>query len=108
MKARDLKSSVDVWSPLLASFSHGLFNSYHPIFIKLRIIFGLSRDGEIVLGTLGSKALVSMIITMAFAWRAVELHWLNDQKLEVKRVNEKVKVKIGNGNAKASVNGKGK
>lgn len=81
MKAKDLSSSLDVWAPLLAAFFHGSTNSWHPIYVKLRMISGISQDGSIVLGQEGAKALVCLIISMAFAGKTLVTHW----SMEVKK-----------------------
>ncbi len=95
LRARSLVDATDVWAPLLSALAFSLFCSSHETYGALRTSFFQQEKGAALLSLQGGKALITLIITTAYAWRAIVLHWTPAQ---APTVAKKVKA-----SAKASV-----
>ena len=75
LKARNLLEATDVWAPFLGALAYQVMTFSHPAYAPFVRAINAGK-AQPILKPQGAKALVTFIVSAAFAWRAAALHWL--------------------------------
>ncbi|KDN44253.1 hypothetical protein K437DRAFT_236630 [Tilletiaria anomala UBC 951] len=84
LRARTLIDCVDIWAPLLGAIAHQTFTLAHPVYVPVMQFLNAGK-AQPMLSPTGAKALTTLVVAIAFAWRATMLHWTGDSTSSVSK-----------------------
>ena len=100
LSARTWLACVDIWAPFLGALSYCFLTASHPIYYPAIRLVHAGKEGPILSHT-GAKAVTTLVVAAAFAWRAMELHWSGTLPVQSKSMQPaKASSRIGNGKKK--------